>query len=51
MLFSASADGSVFLFNISEERINPEIPLATEEIQSEPPRIMDNELSQIVLVS
>ena len=51
MLFSASADGSAFLFNISEERINPEIPLATEEIQSEPPRIMDNELSQIVLVS
>jgi hypothetical protein len=51
MLFSASADGSVFLFNISEERINPEIPLAAEEIQSEPPRIMDNELSQIVLVS
>ena len=27
MLFSASADGSVFLFTISEERINPEIAL------------------------
>jgi len=51
MLFSASADGSIFLFNISEERINPDIPLMTEEVQSEPPKIMDNELSQIVLVS
>jgi hypothetical protein len=51
MLFSASSDGSVFLYTISEERINPDIPLTTEEVQSEAPKIMDNELSQIVLVS
>lgn len=41
MLFSASSDGSVFLFQISEERINPDISLTTEEVQSEPPKIMD----------
>lgn len=51
MLFSASSDGSIFLFNISEERINPDIPLQQEEVQSEPARIMDQELSAIVLVS
>jgi hypothetical protein len=51
MLFSASADGSIFLFNISEERINTDIPLSNEEGPSETARIMDPDLSQIVLVS
>ena len=51
MLFSASADGSIFLFNINEERINLEIPLSNEEGPSETARIMDPDLSQIVLVS
>ena len=51
MLFSASSDGSIFMFSISEERINPSIPLHAEEVQSELPRVTDAELSQIVLVS
>jgi len=45
MLFSASSDGSIFMFSISEERINPSIPLSAEEVQSELPRVMDPELS------
>ena len=51
MLFSASSDGSIFMFSISEERINPSIPLHALEVQSELPRVTDAELSQIVLVS
>jgi hypothetical protein len=51
MLFSASSDGSVFIFTVSEERINLEVSVLTDEVQSEAPKIMDPELSQIVLVS
>lgn len=52
MLFSASADGSIFLFNVGEERINIESAQEKfEEMCQEPPKIMDSELSQIVLVS
>jgi hypothetical protein len=32
MLFSASSDGSIFLFKIGEERINLDIPVTTEEV-------------------
>lgn len=53
MLFSASSDGSVFLFSVSEERINldQQITLEEKEVVADPPKIMDPDLSLIVLVS
>lgn len=50
-LFSASADGTVFQFQLSEERINPEVPVLQEDCLPEQPRVTDPELDQIVLVS
>jgi len=50
-LFSASEDGSLFIFKISEERINPNLPiLPGDEPLPEPPLQMDPELCNIVLV-
>lgn len=50
-LFSASADGSLFIFRICEERINPQAALLPgDEPAGEPPAQMDPELCQIVLV-
>ena len=50
-IFSASSDGSLFIFKICEERINPNQPLAPgDEPLPDPPIQMDPELCQIVLV-
>lgn len=45
MLFSASADGSVFLFSVAEERINLDTSFAADDVLFEQPKIMDSELS------
>ena len=50
-LFSASADGTVFQFSLSEERINPEVPVLQDDSPPEQPRVTDPDLDQIVLVS
>lgn len=45
MLFSASSDGTIFLFNISEEEISSGESTQAYESSLEPPKIMDPELS------
>ena len=50
-LFSASADGTVFQFSLSEERINPEVPVLQDDSPPEQPRVTYPDLDQIVLVS
>jgi len=53
-LFSASDDGSLFILKVSDEKINPQMPTAPGEESTivivDPPRLMDPELCDIVLV-
>jgi len=54
MLFSASSDGSLFIFRISEEKVTNQNEIATtiaaEDQTSDITRLMDPELINIVLV-
>jgi hypothetical protein len=52
MLFSASSDGSVFIFRISEDKVNEtqvSVP-AIEDQANDMPHLMDPDLINIVLV-
>lgn len=53
-VFSASEDGSLFIFKVSDERINPDMHIAHGEDSAivivDPPKLMDPELCDIVLV-
>jgi hypothetical protein len=52
MLFSASSDGSVFIFRISEEKVSESQTTAPaiEDQANDMPHLMDPELINIVLV-
>jgi hypothetical protein len=52
MLFSASSDGSVFIFRISEEKVSESQTTAPaiEDQANDMPHLMDPDLINIVLV-